>query len=215
MDLSHRKYEFMSELTPNFWQEHFDQGKTPWDRGSASPQLLNWVSNKTLTPCRIAVPGCGKGWEVVELSKQKFEVIGIDYTEGAVKETQRLLAENALSANVIEADVLTYAPADLFDAVYEQTCLCALDPDHWVDYAEQLARWIKPGGHLYILFMQVERPGSQKGVVQGPPFHCDINAMHALFNSKKWEWPEALPSIVPHPSGWHELATCIVRKQVA
>lgn len=202
----------MSVITPNFWQEHFDQGRTPWDRGAPSPQLLEWIHSNALKTCRIAVPGCGKGWEVVELAKQGFDVVGIDYTQGAVKETEALLAKQGLLAAVIEADVLTYVPDQPFDAVYEQTCLCALDPDYWVTYAEQLARWIRPGGSLFILFMQVERPGAREGLKQGPPFHCDINAMHALFNSQHWQWPDQKPTIVAHPSGWHELALCLKRK---
>ena len=202
----------MSTLTPNFWQEHFDEGRTPWDRGAPSPQLLTWLDNQDLEPCRIAVPGCGKGWEVKELAQRHFDVVGIDYTAGAVKETQSLLAQHELTAEVVQGDVLTYTPDQAFDAIYEQTCLCALDPDHWIDYAQQLARWIRPGGQLYVLFMQVERPGAREGVKQGPPFHCDINGMYALFNSQHWEWPEQLPMVVPHPSGWHELALCLRRK---
>ena len=163
-------------------------------------------------PCRIAVPGCGKGWEVAELAGRGFDTVGIDYTVGAIQETQSRLTQAALTADLVQADVLTYTPDQRFDAVYEQTCLCALDPDHWFVYAEQLARWIRPGGNLYILFMQVERPGAREGLKQGPPFHCDITAMHALFNSQYWQWPEARPSIVQHPSGWHELAIRLQRK---
>lgn len=202
----------MSILNPNFWQEHFDAGRTPWDRGTASPQLLHWLDSGELEPCRIAVPGCGKGWEVAELAMRGFDAIGIDYTAGAVKEAKAQLAQQGLNAEIIQADVLTYQPETLFDAVYEQTCLCALDPDHWISYAEQVARWIRPGGYLYILFMQVERPGAKEGLKQGPPFHCDINAMHALFNSQYWLWPEALPTPVLHPTGWQELAIRLERK---
>jgi len=39
-----------------------------------------------------------------------------------------------------------------FDAIYEQTCLCALYPDRWRQYADQLHRWLAPGGRLYALF---------------------------------------------------------------
>lgn len=202
----------MSTLNPSFWQDHFDKGHTPWDRGSASPQLLQWLASGELKPCRIAVPGCGKGWEVLELAQRGFEAIGLDYTEGAVKETRAHLRHCGLSAEVIQADVLSYQPDKTFDAVYEQTCLCAIDPDHWITYAEQLAHWLRPGGGLYILFMQVDRPGAKDGLKQGPPFHCDINAMHALFNSRQWTWPDTLPIRVPHPSGWHELAIRLVRK---
>ena len=202
----------MSTLDRNFWQEHFDKGHTPWDRSGASPQLKQWLENRMLTPCRIAVPGCGKGWEVAELAAQGFEVVGIDYTAGAVNETRSLLTKQALYAEVVQADVLTYTPDKRFDAVYEQTRLCALDPDHWVSYAHQLAQWIRPGGSLFILFMQVERPGAREGLKQGPPFHCDINGMYALFNGKTWEWPDTLPTMVPHPNGWHELAAQLTRK---
>ena len=201
----------MSTLNQNFWQDHFDKGHTPWDRGAASPQLLQWLDSGELKPCRIAVPGCGKGWEVAELATRGFEVVGIDYTVGAVTETQALLTAQNLLAEIVQANVLSYTPTPLFDAVYEQTCLCALDPEHWIAYAEQLARWVKPGGTLYMLFMQVDRPGAKEGLKQGPPFHCDINAMHALFNSRSWHWPDTLPTIVSHPNGWHELAIRLER----
>lgn len=202
----------MTSLNPNFWQERFDSGITPWDRCGTSPQLLHWLDSGILTTCRIAVPGCGKGWEVAEFAKRGFDVTGIDYTAGAIKEATSLLATQALAADMIQADVLTFAPEKSFDAVYEQTCLCALDPDHWVAYAEQLTRWVRPGGYLYILFMQVERLGAREGLKEGPPFHCDINAMHALFQSKHWSWPDTLPTLVPHPNGWHELAVRLKRK---
>lgn len=202
----------MSNLTPHFWQERFDTGETGWDRGVPSPQLLRWLDSGELTPCHIAVPGCGKGWEVVELARRGFDVTGLDYTEAAVREAQNNLQRADVSARIIKTDVLTYKPDQVFDAIYEQTCLCAIDPEHWIDYAGQLARWIKPGGNLYTLFMQVDRPGAKEGIKQGPPFHCDINAMHALFNSKNWQWPDHLPSSIPHPNGWHELAIRLTRK---
>jgi hypothetical protein len=95
--------------------------------------------------------------------------------------------------------------------VYEQTCLCAISPDYWIKYSQQLARWIRPGGHLYVLFMQVSRHGSQQGVVEGPPFHCDINAMHALFDSRRWVWPSGSLTQVPHKNGLFELA-CVLER---
>ena len=54
----------MSGPTSAFWQERFDQQETRWDRGTTSPQLLAWLDSGALQPCRIAVPGCGGGWEV-------------------------------------------------------------------------------------------------------------------------------------------------------
>ena len=204
----------MTQLSPHFWQEKFESQQTGWDRGQASPQLLQWLRSGALnivdTP-HIAVPGCGKGWEVAALSERGFEVTGIDYTPAAVSETRQCLRRAGLPGGVIQADVLSYLPERLFDAVYEQTCLCAISPDHWIRYSQQLARWTRPGGRLYAMFMQVSRPGSEVGLVEGPPFHCDINAMHALFNTSHWRWPEAELTRVPHKNGLFELAVILER----
>lgn len=202
----------MNNLNADFWQKHFETNLTPWDRGSSNPKLLDWLDSNTLTPCKIAVPGCGKGWEVATLASRGFNVTGIDFTAAAVTEAKMILSKQQLIAEVVQADVLVYQPEETFDAVYEQTCLCALDPDHWISYVNQLTRWIRPGGYLYILFMQVERPAAKKGIVQGPPFHCDINGMRALFNSAYWKWPDTPPEVVDHAQGWHELAIRLQRR---
>lgn len=202
----------MTTLNPDFWQNHFEKHQIPWDRGSASPQLMSWLETQVLQPCRIAIPGCGQGWEVATLAARDFQVVGIDYTEAAVSLVQEKLLSQGLDAEIIQADVLEYQPEIQFDAVYEQTCLCAISPDYWVRYAIQLQHWIKPGGALYLIFMQINRPGARKGLVQGPPFHCDINAMHALFNPMCWAWPEQNPVRIEHPQGWSELAIRLLRK---
>src|ERR1035437_3573620 len=164
-------------------------------------------------PCRIAVPGCGSGWEEVELAGRGFDVTGIDYTAAAVEKTQALVGAQGLTAEVIQADVLNFQPDASFDAIYEQTCLCAIHPEHWLAYAQQLHRWLKPGGSLWVMYMQVIRAtASEEGVIHGPPYHCDINAMRALFPEKTWTWPKPPYDKVKHPSLFHELALRLVRR---
>lgn len=205
----------MTGPTPEFWQERFDKQETRWDRGGPSPQLLAWLDSGELQPCRIAVPGCGGGWEVAELATRGFEVVGLDYTPAAVERTRALLRQKGLVAEVTQADVLTHQPERPFDAVYEQTCLCAIHPDHWVRYAGQLHRWIRPGGALWALFMQRPRPEAvEQGLIEGPPYHGDINAMRALFPQSAtggWVWPKPPYPQVPHPQLMHELAVRLQR----
>jgi len=199
----------MSGPSVDFWQSHFDAGRTPWDRGEASPQLERWISDGALTPCRIAVPGCGSGYEVVRLAQGGFEVTGIDYAPAAVARTTAALEAAGASATVVEADVLAWTPAAPFDAIYEQTCLCALHPDHWIAYARQLQAWLRPGGTMFALFMQAVRAGAARGLVEGPPYHCDVNAMRALFDESRWAWPKPPYERVPHPIGFAELAVVL------
>jgi 2-polyprenyl-3-methyl-5-hydroxy-6-metoxy-1,4-benzoquinol methylase len=196
-----------------FWQERFEKNETGWDRGSASPQLLNWLGSGALQPCRIAVPGCGSGWEVAELAGRGFDVTGIDYTAAAVEKTRALLFGRTLEAEVLQADVLTHQPQTLFDAIYEQTCLCAIHPEYWIQYAKQLHAWLKPEGSLWVLFMQMMRPAAtEQGLIVGPPYHCDINGMRALFPESQWVWPKPPYAKVAHPSLSHELALRLVRR---
>jgi len=195
-----------------FWQARFETGTTPWDRGAASPQLLRWRDEGAFAPgTTVLVPGCGSGWEVAELAAAGVDVIGLDYAAAAVDRSRQHLAERGLRAQVLQADVLQWSPAQPVDAVYEQTCLCALHPDHWTAYAAQLHAWLKPGGHLLALFMQAPAAGAPDGFVTGPPYHCDIHAMRALFPSSRWSWPKPPYERVTHPLGAHELALVLTR----
>lgn len=199
----------------DFWQARFESQQTPWDRGAPSPQLARWLASGelSLANCRrIAVPGCGAGHEVEALALRAFDVHALDYADAAVALTRERLARAGVRATVEQVDVLKWQPPAPLDAVYEQTCLCALYPDDWIAYAAQLRGWLRPGGRLLALFMQALREGGADGRIEGPPYHCDMNAMRALFPAVDWVWPEPPYPAVPHPRGWNEIAVVLVRR---
>lgn len=202
----------MAGPTRGFWEERFQQGNTPWDRGAPSPQLHAWLAQRTLKPCRILVPGCGSGYEVAALAAAGFEVTALDYAALAVERTRQHLAAEGLLATVVEADALSWQAPKPFDAVYEQTCLCALYPDAWREYAHQLHQWLAPNGYLHALFVQIQRAGAPDGAILGPPYHCDINGMRALFSEPGWRWPKPPYPRVAHPAGFSELAVVLERR---
>ena len=149
---------------------------------------------------------------MAELARRGFEVTALDYAPAAVERTRALLAREGLPAVVVEADVLSWRPDRPFEAVYEQTCLCALHPDHWIAYAEQVHEWLRPTGTIWALFMQCARPAAAEGRVEGPPYHCDVNAMRALFPATRWDWPKPPYPSVSHPMGPMELAVALRRR---
>ncbi|MBF0583015.1 MAG: methyltransferase domain-containing protein [Magnetococcales bacterium] len=187
------------------WEERYRSGQTGWDRGDASPALFSWLEQGTLRPCRILVPGCGRGYEVAVLAERGFQVTAVDIAASAITFSRGLLAQHGLRATTCLADLLEWEPDNRFDAIYEQTSLCALPPEKWQDYSDRLWRWLKPGGSLCALFMQTNKTG-------GPPFHCAIEAMETLFPPTRWGWPTDLPMRVGHPSGLHELGYPLTRK---
>lgn len=198
----------------SFWQERFIAGNLPWDRGGANPQLATWLADGTLAAgTRVIVPGCGQGWEVVELAAAGAIVTGLDFAPGALALCRNHLERNCCNAELIEADVLHWQPQAPVDAVFEQTCLCALYPDYWTRYAEQLHGWIRPGGRLLALFMQARKESVREGFIEGPPYHCDIHAMRAIFPATLWDWPKPPYPLVPHHGlQQNELAVVLTRK---
>jgi SAM-dependent methyltransferase len=193
-----------------FWEKRFAEGNMPWDRGEPSPQLLAWLDAGALRPCRILVPGCGSGYEVAELARRGFEVTGLDYAPNALDLTRAQLG--GATAELVQADVLAWEPPRPFEAIYEQTCLCALYPDHWRAYADRLHRWLVPQGKLFALFVQLSRPGAAEGRIEGPPYHCDVNGMRALFPDTRWLWPKPPYPRTTHPRGLAELAVILQRE---
>ena len=192
-----------SDLSEEGWQQRYDAGKTGWDRGESNPMLTHWLQQDDLRPCRILVPGCGRGHEVLTLAQAGFDVTAVDFAEAAVQTLRNQLAREGLTAEVVQADVFTFCRETPFDAVYEQTCLCAIDPRQWDIYQQLLACWLRPGGSMFALFMQ-------SGQHDQPPFSCDLPSMHELFSEPDWLW-KAEPIRVDHPTGMHEMA-CVIQR---
>ena len=188
----------MTDLPPDFWESRFQASRTPWERGGLNPAFLAWRDSGVLTPCRILAPGAGRSPEPRALAEAGFDVVALDLADSAVQaQAAQLGADRA-----IQADVIRWQPTTPFDAVYDQTCLCALPPELWHAYEAQLRRWLRPGGRLFMLFMQTGREG-------GPPFDCPIPAMRQLFQA--WQWPQAMPDPVPHGLGGAEQPVVLTR----
>lgn len=166
---------------PNQWEDFYQAGKIGWDRGRTSGNLNYWIKNGLLKPCRILVPGCGNGYEVITLAQKGFDVTAIDIAPSAINNLQEALDEASLSAELVLGDFFTWQPSKEFDVIYEQTSLCALPPNEWYKYESQLYQWLKPDGHILAQFMQTGQEG-------GPPYHCALNDMIDLFSEEKWEW---------------------------
>ncbi|MBL8888551.1 MAG: methyltransferase domain-containing protein [Planctomycetaceae bacterium] len=191
-------------LPAAYWQRRYADGTTGWDRGQASPGL-DWLLDRARQEQwrTVLIPGCGRGHEVIALAEAGFSVTALDYADAAIQHLKKVTAKNRLPIELVQTDVLTYDPKNRFDAIYEQTCLCALHPSLWSAYERKLAQWLRPGGSLFAMFMQTTQP-------QGPPFACPLGRMRELFGSETWIWSPVLGR-VDHPAGLHEWA-CELRR---
>jgi SAM-dependent methyltransferase len=187
------------------WEGRYQAGRTGWDRGESSPALARWLTADAGLHGRVLVPGCGHGHKVADLVRAGCQVTAVDIAAQPVMRLVGALTEQDLHARVVQADLLRWQPAEPFDAVYEQTCICALAPHDWPAYEKRLADWLLPSGKLFALFMQTGRDG-------GPPYDCPLPAMAALFDRRRWHWPAEPPIDVPHPNGFVEHGVVLTRR---
>lgn len=199
---------------PKFWEQCYASDQTGWDRGAVHPALRHWLQTEQLPTCRIAVPGCGNGHEVVALAQAQFDVTAIDFAAEPLRrldEKLKSIGTTSSNARLVQADVLEFSPPIRFDAVYEQTCLCAIETSQRKAYEKKLFEWLLEGGTLYVLFLQTANASGQ------PPFHCDLGDMKQLFHESRWDWlPHHSDQLArfEHPSGKvFEFAARLIRKE--
>ena len=78
------------------WERRYADGKTPWDRGEASPALTQAFAQIPPPPARILVPACGRGHEVIALASMGYKVIGVDFAASAVQHLSQSLTSQHL-----------------------------------------------------------------------------------------------------------------------
>ena len=187
------------------WESRYRRGQTGWDRGAASPALDHWFQSAHPPSGRVLVPGCGHGHEVAELVRAGLQITAVDIAAQPVMHLTGQLLELGLHARVVQADLLRWQTTEPFDGIYEQTCLCALEPAKWPSYERRLADWLVPGGCLFALFMQT-------GQSSGPPYDCPVAAMRDLFALDRWTWLDHTALRVEHPAGIHEEGFILLRR---
>lgn len=153
------------------WNVRYRDGHTPWDLGGPALPLRALFEEgrwPLAAGARIFVPGAGYGHDALFLAERGHEVEAIDIAPLAVEHTRREAAQRGLQSrmSVHELDLfaLPAAFASRFDAVYELTCYCAIDPALRPRYAEAIDLVLRPGGLLLALMFPLAWPDA------GPPF---------------------------------------------
>ena len=172
-----------------FWEGRWQSGETPWDHGRHAPPWEEFVAREGAPAGRILIPGPGSGHDVRYFAGLGAEVVGLDISPSAVAAAR---ARNPHpNASYRTGNFLRPEPdlAGSFDWIIGHTCLCAMDPVHWEDYARSVRLLLKPGGNFLAIFYR--NPHDD----EGPPHRIDTETIEQLFGEdftllKAWV-PEA------------------------
>ena len=165
------------------WEQNYLEGHTPWNKGKASPPMMEWVSQNQ-PQGRALVPGCGVGHDVVMLVDAGLDAHGLDIAPTAIAMAQAAYPDQA---NRFVLGDLFATPLEWqgsFDFVFEHTCLCALPPEWRTRYEAAAYQLLKVGAQLVgIWFINPERDPDETG----PPFGISVSELSALFDESRWQ----------------------------
>jgi len=178
----------MNVNSPRKWDENYEQRTDGWDLGRPTPVFKRLISSRQLVPGRMIVLGAGRGYDAREFARHSFQVTAVDFSSQAVSEMHRLATAEA-PVEILQHDIFTL-PDTLnhsFDYALEYTCfprhlrpgqVCAIDPKRRAEYADLVARLLKPNGmYIDLAFPLDQRKG-------GPPFAVSALEVLDLFRAR-------------------------------
>ena len=76
----------MPILNGKYWEERYQASDMPWDKGEASPGLVDFLAaHPELKRGTVCVPGCGTGHDVRVWAKAGFHAVGYDIAPSAAQ----------------------------------------------------------------------------------------------------------------------------------
>ncbi len=165
-------------LDAAYWAQRYQHGQTGWDLSGPTP-ALTWLVENALFPVSppspILVPGCGYGHDVLYLAQQGYSVTAIDWAPEALATLQTQAPPNL---RTLCTDFFAYADTtnDRYDAIWEYTFYCAIEPTHRTAYFAAISKLLKEGAYWVALLFPLE---SQPYEV-GPPFALSWKEIQTL-----------------------------------
>lgn len=121
------------------WDILWENSETPWDRGQASPALVELLVDKHFPlvspgkPGKALVPGCGRGYDVALFAGLTAEdqrikkAVGLDVSPKALEEARKVHQNSRGHIEFILGDFFSetedWATSGPYDVVYDYTVL--------------------------------------------------------------------------------------------
>jgi cyclopropane fatty-acyl-phospholipid synthase-like methyltransferase len=151
------------------WEELYQKGETGWDKGEASPGLVDFLKRRPELPRgTVLVPGCGTGHDVRAWAGAGFEAVGMDLAPSAIQLARERTSTAGLTAEFRLGNFLSEAPVQKFDYLFEHTLFCAIEPTERDRYVKAARRAIKEdsGRYLANFYLITDKDGPPYGTTR-------------------------------------------------
>jgi SAM-dependent methyltransferase len=122
-------------------------------------KLAEWLPSQVLLEGNILDFGCGDGTmtNCVKGLFPKAKIYGVDPSPKSIEEAQSQFKGIGFSVNSDEHTELDY-PSDFFDLIFSAGVFHHIPFDKHASYVQELARVLKPGGHLVLFELNPLNP---------------------------------------------------------
>ena len=186
----------------DFWDRLYQSDQFPWDLAGPTPLFRRLAENQMLKPAAMLVLGAGRGHDARLFAQHGFQVTAVDFSAEAVA-AMKELADPQYRVEIIQADFFSLSTTwnNRFDYVLDYTSFCAVLPNRRPEYADMVARLLKPGGDYIMLAFPI---GQRSG---GPPYVVQPDAIIALYADRgfKLQHRETPAESAPGRKGYEEL----------
>ena len=185
----------MNEKPPTEWEALYQSGETPWNKGEASPGLVDYLSGVEVPgSCEVLVPGCGLGHDVRAFANHGWSATGFDIAPTAMRKAAEQSSDSNARIEFRVGDFLRDAPHRHYDLIFEHTLFCAIDPGQRDNYVQAVRRWLRPGGQFLAVYYMIDD-------VDGPPFGVTREEISERFSPTFSMTREWVPRSYPHREG--------------
>jgi 2-polyprenyl-3-methyl-5-hydroxy-6-metoxy-1,4-benzoquinol methylase len=117
------------------------------------PEIDEAIHEEWFPPnTRLLDIGCGSGWIAGWLADQGFDVLGVDYAEGAIERARERFRDHNGNLKWKVADIIEGGPPDTdFDVLIDRGCLHRIPDANWPKYCRNVHASAKPGAKFLLM----------------------------------------------------------------
>jgi len=130
------------------FDQRYKTGNTPWEINRPDQNLIDFVKENRLPPCRVIDIGCGTGSNLIWLASQNFQATGYDLSPMAITIAREKAAACGVTCTFFNKDFLVEALApDSFDFAFDRGCFHHIrDHDKRLNFAAKVATTLGENG---------------------------------------------------------------------